>query len=99
MKYLSYKDLTRRKLFKKNELEKIRLRAVCSNQKLASPIRFLYLQKLATFSKNSSLTRIKNRCIVTGRSQSVYKFFRLNRITLKEMISQNLINNVRKSSW
>lgn len=54
------------------------------------------LQKLP---RNSSPTRLKNRCAVTGRSRAYMRKFGLSRITFREMASLGLLPGVRKSSW
>jgi small subunit ribosomal protein S14 len=54
------------------------------------------LQKLP---RNSSPTRLKNRCAVTGRSRGYMRKFGLSRITFREMASEGLLPGIRKSSW
>ncbi len=54
------------------------------------------LQKLP---RNSSPTRLKNRCAVTGRSRGYMRKFGLSRITFREMASEGLLPGTRKSSW
>ena len=56
----------------------------------------MQLQKLP---RNSSPTRLKNRCAVTGRSRGYMRKFGLSRITFREMASQGFLPGVRKSSW
>lgn len=99
IKYLNYKDKTRRLKFVFLESERLRLKAILYNRKLPQNIRAFYAIKLSTLSKNASQVRIKNRCVITNRGQSVYRLFHLSRITLKEFISYNRIASIRKSSW
>jgi small subunit ribosomal protein S14 len=54
------------------------------------------LQKLP---RNSSPTRIKNRCGITGRSRGYIRDFGLSRIKFRELASEGKIPGVRKSSW
>ena len=54
------------------------------------------LQKLP---RNSSPTRLKNRCAVTGRSRGFMRKFGLSRITFREMASEGMLPGIRKSSW
>jgi small subunit ribosomal protein S14 len=54
------------------------------------------LQKLP---RNSSKTRIRNRCWKTGRPRGVYRDFGLSRHVFREMAHQCLLPGVRKSSW
>ncbi|GAB5493859.1 MAG: 30S ribosomal protein S14 [Phototrophicaceae bacterium] len=54
---------------------------------------------LAKLPRNSSPTRLRNRCRVTGRSRSYMRRFGLSRITFREMALKGEIPGVTKSSW
>ncbi len=54
------------------------------------------LQKLP---RNSSKTRLKTICALTGRTRSVYRKFRLSRIKLRELALEGKIPGMRKASW
>lgn len=99
IKYLNLKDKIRRNKFFLIENERLRLKSIIYNRNLPKSLRFLYSVKLSGLPKDASQTRIKNRCIITNRGQSVYRLFRLSRITLKEFIGLNRIAALRKSSW
>ena len=49
--------------------------------------------------RNSSKTRIQNRCIETGRARSVLKFCKLSRIVLRKKASKGVIPGISKASW
>ena len=50
-------------------------------------------------SPNSSPTRIRNRCDLTGRPRGYYRKLRMSRIALRDLGSQGLIPGMVKSSW
>ncbi len=54
------------------------------------------LQKLP---RNSSPSRRKNRCEVTGRPRGYMRKFGVSRITFREAASLGLLPGIRKSSW
>jgi len=54
------------------------------------------LQKLP---KNSSPSRLHNRCMITGRPKGYFRHFGLSRHVLREMAHQGLLPGVTKSSW
>lgn len=56
----------------------------------------LGLQKLP---RDSSPTRLVNRCLVTGRRRAYIRRFKLSRIAFRELASHGLIPGVTKSSW
>ena len=54
------------------------------------------LQKLP---RNSSPVRIKNRCVVSGRSRGYLRAFGLSRIVFRELAREGKIPGVKKASW
>ncbi len=56
-------------------------------------------KKIQKLPKDSSRTRIRNRCWKTGRSRGYYRFFGLCRNVLREMAHECLIPGLTKSSW
>nr|YP_009413643.1 ribosomal protein S14 [Monotropsis odorata]ASN79015.1 ribosomal protein S14 [Monotropsis odorata] len=55
--------------------------------------------KLQSPPRNSSPTRLRRRCFVTGRARSNYRDFGLSRHTLREMVNRCLLPGVTRSSW
>jgi small subunit ribosomal protein S14 len=55
--------------------------------------------KLASLPRNSSRTRIRNRCALSGRPRGYYRKFDLGRIAFRELASEGKLPGVRKSSW
>ncbi|GAC1392221.1 MAG: 30S ribosomal protein S14 [Candidatus Saccharimonadales bacterium] len=49
--------------------------------------------------RNSSPTRIKNRCTETGRPRSYMRQFGLSRLAFREHASKGEIPGVTKASW
>jgi small subunit ribosomal protein S14 len=45
------------------------------------------------------LSRIRNRCEVTGRPRGFYRKHKLSRIALRDLGSKGLIPGLLKSSW
>lgn len=54
------------------------------------------LQKLP---RDSSYTRKRNRCQITGRSRGVYKKFGLARHKLREAAMKGEVPGLKKASW
>ena len=54
---------------------------------------------LAKLPRNSSPTRWKNRCVMTGRPHGYMRQFGLSRIAFREHASKGEIPGVTKSSW
>jgi small subunit ribosomal protein S14 len=57
------------------------------------------LEGLAKLPRNSSPTRLKNRCVETGRPHGYMRQFGLSRISFREHASKGEIPGVTKASW
>jgi small subunit ribosomal protein S14 len=75
------------------------LKAVAVNEALPLEERFEARLKLAELPRNSSKTRIRNRCLVTGRPRAYYRKLKMSRISLRDLGSAGLIPGLVKSSW
>lgn len=49
--------------------------------------------------RDSSITRVRNRCEMTGRCRGFLRKFKLSRLTFREMANQGLIPGITKASW
>jgi len=99
MKYLQERDKIRRSIFEKFEKQRLCLKALSKDKRLSFSNRLLYKLKLSIYIKNSSKTRIKNRCVVTGRSRGVIKYFRMSRIEVRQLALKGFMYGIRKASW
>ncbi len=61
--------------------------------------RLAAVDTLNKMPKNSSKTRLRNRCQFTGRSRGFLRKFKLSRLCFREMASQGLIPGIVKASW
>jgi small subunit ribosomal protein S14 len=93
------KQLKRTQLVKRLAAKRARLKAIASDKELPPEERFAARLKLAEMPRNSSATRLKNRCQLTGRPRAYYRKFKLSRIALRELASQGQIPGMVKSSW
>lgn len=75
------------------------LKAVTKNDTLSREDRFKATLALAKLPRNSSTSRLHNRCEVTGRPRSYYRKLRMSRIALRDLASQGQIPGMVKSSW
>lgn len=49
--------------------------------------------------RDSSPTRLRNRCLLTGRARGYMRKFKLSRLSFRELASMGMIPGVTKSSW
>jgi len=93
------KNKRREKLTKQYAAKREALKATIANQELPIEDRFAAILKLAELPRNSSATRIRNRCEVTGRPRAYYRKLKMSRVALRELGSAGLIPGLVKSSW
>ena len=93
------KNNRRRKMAQNAKAKRDRLKAIIADKKKPMEERFAASLKLAALPRNSSMTRIRNRCELTGRPRSVYRKTKLSRIAMRELGSKGLVPGLVKSSW
>jgi small subunit ribosomal protein S14 len=88
-----------RRLVKTKAAKRNALKAIANDENLSLEERFEARLKLAEMPRNSSPTRIRNRCELTGRPRAFYRKMKMSRIALRELGSQGQIPGLVKSSW
>lgn len=81
------RDLKRQKMHAKYAAKRAELKALGDSEGLAK------------LPRNSSPTRLKNRCVETGRPHAYMRTFGLSRIAFREHASKGEIPGVTKASW
>lgn len=92
-------DNKRRQLYNLNEVNNRILKTLAYNTTLPLIVRWKYIIKLTKLHKNSYLSKVHNFCVITGRSRSVFKNFKMSRIRFRNKASFNSIMGITKSSW
>ncbi len=93
------KNERRKKLVKQYAGKYAALRAVADDNSADDTDRLMARLKMAELPRNANPTRVRNRCMVTGRSRAVYRKFQLSRIMMRELGNMGLIPGLTKSSW
>lgn len=93
------KNKHREALVKKFAKRRATLKAIASDRSLPPEEQFAARLKLAQLPRNSSKTRVRNRCEATGRPRAFYRKFKLSRIALRELANRGQIPGMVKSSW
>ncbi|MGE3954008.1 MAG: 30S ribosomal protein S14 [Parachlamydiales bacterium] len=76
-----------------------RLRETVKNPHVSGEERESARIALNKMPRDTSPSRLKNRCQLTGRPKGYMRKFKLSRICFREMASMGLIPGVTKSSW
>jgi small subunit ribosomal protein S14 len=93
------KNNKRKKLAARYAAKREQLKAAAVDQNLGDQERFAARLKLAELPRNSSPTRIRNRCEITGRPRGFYRKLKMSRIALREMGNDGKVPGMVKSSW
>lgn len=93
------RDLKREKLAKKFEAKRTALKAKIMSKESTIEERFEAQLQMNSLPRNSSASRKRNRCQVTGRPRGYYRKFKMSRISLRELAAYGMIPGLVKSSW
>ncbi|GAX80404.1 hypothetical protein CEUSTIGMA_g7843.t1 [Chlamydomonas eustigma] len=94
------RDHFRRLAVQEHEAERTLYKAMTHDQSLPLDIR-LQVQRLfeTEMPRDAAANRVKNRCVLTGRSRSVHRFSRLSRIMVRQLAHYGLLPGVTKATW
>ncbi|HEU4967038.1 MAG TPA: 30S ribosomal protein S14 [Candidatus Saccharimonadales bacterium] len=81
------RDLKRQKMVQKYAAKRAELKALGDQEGLAK------------LPRNSSPTRLKNRCVESGRPHGYMRVFGLSRLSFREHAAKGEIPGVTKASW
>ena len=93
------REKKRKHLVKQYAGKRAALKAVVADQDKPMEERFRASMKLAELPRNSSATRLHNRCELTGRPHAYYRKMKISRIALRDLGSSGQLPGVVKSSW
>jgi small subunit ribosomal protein S14 len=93
------REVKRQKLVDQYAKKRAALKAVANDQSKSVEDRFKATLKLAELPRNSSASRLHNRCQLTGRPHAYYRKLKVSRIMLRELGSFGQIPGLVKSSW
>ncbi len=99
MKSLIEKDQKRRKLYVLFEKKRVILKYICYNLKFSEKLRKQAQNQLIKLPRNSSKTRLKNRCVITSRPRAIYRKFKISRLLLRKFALEGKLPGVKKANW
>lgn len=93
------RDEKRKALVAKHARRRAELKAMIYNMKLGDEERYQAQIQLQKLPRDSSRSRIRNRCGLTGRPRGYYRKFGLGRNKLREIMMRGEAPGVVKASW
>jgi len=98
-KSMIQRELKREKLVAKYAAKRAKLKEIIRNPNTGDAERAAAVAKLSELPRDSSPSRKRNRCAITGRPHGVYRKFGLGRNKLREAAMKGEIPGLTKSSW
>jgi small subunit ribosomal protein S14 len=89
----------RRKIAGQFAAKRAELQKIIDDQSKSEEERFAARLKLQRLPRDSSPSRQRNRCQITGRPRGVYSKFGLGRNKLREIAMQGGVPGLVKASW
>ncbi len=93
------RDIKRKKLVAKHATKRTELKKIISSVTSSYEEKMDAAVKLQKMPRDSSPSRVRNRCELTGRSRGVYSKFGLGRNKLREATMRGDVPGLRKASW
>ncbi len=98
-KKFNQKDFIFRHYAQKYEDKRISLKTLQTSSLIDFKNRFFASLQLSNLKSKIYPSKLRNRCILTGRSRGVYNFFKISRIMIKVLASRGLLPGVKKARW
>jgi small subunit ribosomal protein S14 len=93
------RETKREKLVKRHAAKRVELKKIIRNLNSSDDERTAAVAKLSALPRDSSPSRQRNRCAITGRPHGVYRKFGLGRNKLREAAMKGEIPGLTKASW
>jgi len=93
------REVRRLGLAERHAAKRIALKAVIADPNAGIEERYEAQQKLQALPRDSSPSRQRNRCQITGRPRGYYRKFGLGRNKLREAAMKGMIPGLSKASW
>ena len=93
------REAKRAKLVAKYAEKRAALKAIINDLNSSDEDRWNAQIDLQKLPRDSSKSRLRNRCQMTGRPHGVYRKFKLSRIKLREEGMKGNVPGLKKASW
>jgi small subunit ribosomal protein S14 len=96
---MKQREAKREQLVAKYAEKRAALKAIILNVNSSDEDRWKAQIQLQKLPRDSSKSRLRNRCQITGRPHGVYRKFKLSRIKLREEGMKGNVPGLKKASW
>jgi small subunit ribosomal protein S14 len=93
------REKKRTKLVERDFEKRVALRAILKDPEASYEVKMEAQVKMQKLPRDSSPSRRRNRCAITGRPHGFYRKFGLSRIKLRETMMRGDVPGLVKASW
>ena len=93
------KNLQRIKLVKQYWEKRAQLTAIIKDPSKSFDEKMEAQRRIQLLPRDSSRTRIRNRCEISGRPRGYMRMFKMSRIAFRGFALEGLLPGVKKASW
>lgn len=93
------REIKREKLAKRHGAKRVELKKILISATASYEEKMEAQAKLQKLPRDSSPTRLRNRCVLSGRPRGYYRKFGLGRNKLREATMRGDVPGLRKASW
>ena len=96
---MSARDYQRRRIMKQHAEERMRVNAIRKAPILPQEIRNMADNEIHHVPRDSAITRVNRRCVVTGRGRGIFHQYRVSRFVFRAEADYNKISGVQRAKW
>ena len=93
------RDQLRRQCVAEHQRERLVLKAITKNKLLPEIVQRKAADDLAQQPRDAGISRVRKRCVVTGRALGVLTDFRLARMKFRKLADFGMLSGISRSSW
>ena len=93
------REVKRRRLAEVHRKQRLHLKQQVTNEESTYDERWQAMVDLQKLPRDSSRSRQRNRCALTGRPRGYFRRFGLSRCALREVVMRGEAPGVTKASW
>lgn len=93
------KNKKRRNMVKKFHVKRTQLKSRIYDKNVSLEDRFALVTELAKLPRDSSSTRVRNRCALTGRPRGYIRCCGVSRNVFRDLAGNGMLPGVIKASW
>lgn len=98
MKGFISREVLLRERWKGSYIRYVKVSALLKSSKVSYKEKY-FLRTLLLNDCGTFFTRLRIRCLITGRARAVYKRFKISRFPLRILALKGLVRSISKSSW